>query len=166
MALTAQEQVALTALQTEKVNTGAGYGRTDFWCVACVIDNLNQVVRQSACYPAGKSGGGATPSWFWGVKDANKFSCNDSECKVLNALESVGGGAINTAGNLLVVYSDHGPCGSCKKVIATFRKYYGIPVTIIYCQQVEKIVSNIWPKGTQYGWDDATKEGELWVRRF
>jgi cytidine deaminase len=166
MALTAQEQAAYAALAAEKVNTGSGYGKTDFWCVACIVSAANAIVRISSCYKAGKSGGGSTPKWFWGVEKANKFSCNDSECKVLNDLEVQGGGAISAVGNRLVTYGYHGPCGSCKRVIAEFRNYYGIPASILYLKDVETVKSDVWPNGTQYGWSDAVREGNLWVGRF
>lgn len=166
MALSTQEQTGLTAMQTAKVNTGAAYGKTDFWCVACIVNGANAVTRISSCFPAGKSGGGTYPSWFWGVKGHNEYSSNDSECKVLNDLECLTGGTIATAGNRLVMYGDHGPCGSCKKVLAAFRAYYAIPASVLYVQDVETIKSATWPNGTQYGWSDAVKEGNVWARRF
>lgn len=166
MPLTAQEQHAYDELVSQKTNTGSEYGKTDFWCVACIVSAAPATVRISSCYPAGQTGGGSTPNWFWEVGGANKFSCNDSECKVLSDLEAQGGGAITAVGNRLVTYGDHGPCGSCKKVIAAFRKYHNIPATILYLSEVETIKSGVWPNGTQYGWDDAVKDGNLWVRRF
>lgn len=172
--LSAQEQEALTALAAEKGNTGSGLGARDFWCVGCIIAADNTIVRQSMCYRAGNTGGGAAPEWFWGINGRNDWSSNDSECKVLAGLEAAPGGAINGAGNRLVMYSAKGPCGSCKKVIKEFRRpaRHPIPQTIIFVEATYNIpASHQWRNGTTYGWEDAQREdgtmvGTVRVRRF
>jgi hypothetical protein len=172
----AMDEDAYNALQTGKSHSATAFRTNDFWCIGCIVDQNGGIVAISNCYSAGQSADW-TPSWFDSVADVNKASRNDSECKVLCDLEN--GGQVHlinatdvaATNNRLVMYGSYGPCGSCKRVIASFRKHYRITATILYVEKKIKVVSAIWKNGTEYGWDTAAAEQttsgvKLWVQRF